>query len=370
MADTTLNLTNLLQQNIQNNTVFCAYKKPKENKINLITQKNTAIYKVADFTESGFVFVPFIDISEGIIFPLHLSDNKEFSIPKSKLKSTKNKSFSLKENQKETHEKLVQKTVNFLKNGQAEKIVISRKKCIKKTDFNSVATFIHLAHNYDNAMVYLWHHPKIGLWIGSTPETFLQIKNNHFTTMALAGTQKKKKNVVWQKKEIQEQQYVTNFITATLHKNNIAYKTTSPYTVKAGNIAHIKTDITGVLQPNFNLKKLITDLHPTPAVCGIPKSVSKHFIVENENYNREFYTGFLGELNFTSFKNRNKRNIENQSYHNTIKETNLFVNLRCMQVIKNTICLYIGGGITKDSVPENEFLETVEKSKILLNFII
>ena len=370
MADTTLNLTNLLQKNLQNNTVFCAYKKPKENIINLIIQKDTAIYKVADFTEKGFVFVPFFDISEGIIFPLNLSDKKEFSIPKSACKSTKKTDFSITENHKETHEKLVRKTVDFLKNGQAEKIVISRKKCIEKPNFNSVATFINLVQNYDNAMVYLWHHPKVGLWIGATPETFLQIKNNRFTTMALAGTQKMKENMVWQEKEIQEQQYVTDFITATLQKNNIAYKTTSPYTVKAGSIAHIKTDITGVLQPNSNLKKLITDLHPTPAVCGIPKSVSKQFIVENENYNREFYTGFLGELNFTSFKNRNKRNIENQSYHNTIKETNLFVNLRCMQVINNTICLYIGGGITKDSIPQNEFIETVEKSKILLNFII
>ena len=47
------------------------------------------------------------------------------------------------------------------------------------------------------------------------------------------------------------------------------------------------------------LKSLVQALHPTPAVCGFPKQTVQNFIQSNEGYNREFYTGFLGELNLT-----------------------------------------------------------------------
>ena len=84
-------------------------------------------------------------------------------------------------------------------------------------------------------------------------------------------------------------------------------------------------------------------MHPTPAVCGFPKDESKAFILENENYDRTFYTGFLGELN-----------VHNQ--------TDLFVNLRCMEIVDKQVNLFIGCGITKDSIPEKEWEESINKS--------
>ena len=94
---------------------------------------------------------------------------------------------------------------------------------------------------------------------------------------------------------------------------------------------------------SVNLKKAIQLLHPTPAVCGLPKEIAKAFIDTYEGYNRSFYTGFLGELNrdFAS---------------------DLFVNLRCMQIENNQAHLYMGCGITKDSNPEKEWKESVNKS--------
>ncbi len=94
---------------------------------------------------------------------------------------------------------------------------------------------------------------------------------------------------------------------------------------------------------------MIKKLHPTPAVCGLPKEAAKQFILENESYHRKFYTGFLGELNidFKTFKK---------------EYSDLFVNLRCMDIENNAATLYVGCGITKDSIPEMEFMETVNKS--------
>ena len=369
MVTINLDLSEAIKSNFKQNLPFCAYKKPNENQVTLYTQNNDSLNKISNFKESGFVFIPFNDVSEGIIFPKNISSISYYTIPETEIKNSDYSSLKTDNSQEKEHLALVEKAVNYLKKDVVKKIVLSRKQCFKKTDFNSIKTFINLLNVYKNAMVYMWFHSKIGLWIGATPELFLSIKNKRFRTMALAGTQKKSNHIIWQKKEREEQLYVTDFITGILDKKNISYKKTEAQTIITGNIAHIKTEISGVLQPSFNLDSLIKDLHPTPAVCGIPKESAKKYILQHENYSREFYTGFLGELNFTSFKNRNKRNVENQVYKNNNKETNLFVNLRCMQIKNTEICLYIGGGITKDSIAINEFKETTEKAKNLLCFI-
>jgi isochorismate synthase len=87
-------------------------------------------------------------------------------------------------------------------------------------------------------------------------------------------------------------------------------------------------------------------LHPTPAVCGLPKAAAKDFILQNENYDRCYYTGFLGEIN-------------------TNLKTELFVNLRCVEIIDTFAAIYVGGGITLDSNPEDEWLETSNKTNTI-----
>jgi isochorismate synthase len=170
-------------------------------------------------------------------------------------------------------------------------------------------------------------------------------------TVALAGTQLYANEIVWQTKEKDEQKYVTDFITENLKQFSNTIEVSEPKTVQAGNLVHLKTDISATISKENN-GKIIRKLHPTPAVCGLPKDEAKAFILENEGYNREFYTGFLGELNidFTTFRTEN---------------SDLFVNLRCMKIENNCAKLFVGCGITKDSNPEKEFFETVNKTQTL-----
>ena len=118
--------------------------------------------------------------------------------------------------------------------------------------------------------------------------------------------------------------------------------------VRAGDLMHLRTKITGVVLQK-NLKKIVEALHPTPAVCGMPKEIARKFIINNETYDREYYTGFLGELNLKTEKQRNqhRQNQENQAYRSISKITTLYVNLRCMQLKEQKAMLYVGGGITK-----------------------
>jgi isochorismate synthase len=209
--------------------------------------------------------------------------------------------------------------------------------------------------SYTSAFVYVWYHPKVGLWFGATPETLLQIENDVFKTMSLAGTQvfEENENPVWKTKELEEQQLVTDFISNQLKNIATNLEIDKTETIKAGNLLHLRTKVTGKLTiKNHQLKTLVRALHPTPAVCGLPRNIAKNFINQNENYDREFYTGFLGEINMGN------------SVLSTMN-SNLFVNLRCMKVDKNIVSIYVGGGITKDSNAKKEWEETVSKSKTM-----
>jgi isochorismate synthase len=50
-------------------------------------------------------------------------------------------------------------------------------------------------------------------------------------------------------------------------------------------------------------------------------------------------------------------------------QTSVYVNLRCCQLSKGKIHLYLGGGYTKDSDPQHEWEETVNKSKTILDLV-
>ena len=69
-------------------------------------------------------------------------------------------------------------------------------------------------------------------------------------------------------------------------------------------------------------------------------------------------------------RNSNRRNQENQAYASILKHTSLFVNLRCMKLDKGKARLFIGGGITKDSNPADEWQETVNKSHTIKSVLV
>lgn len=306
-----------------------------------------------DFSESGFVFAPFDNQQKAILFPLHLS---EFYQEKVFLEGfiEEEKTFSSDELSKENHLKLVEKTIEEINKNDLKKVVISRTEEVAIPNFNLLEVYQKLLLNYKNALVYVWFHPKVGLWLGATPETLIDIENSVFTTMSLAGTQvyKNTESVVWKSKELEEQQLVTDFIKNKLIVISSNLKIDKTETVKAGNLLHLKTKVTGVLNQKATLKTLLRALHPTPAVCGLPREKAKKFILENEFYNRSFYTGFLGEIN-----------LFDATFNN--QKSSLFVNLRCMNINKNKASLFIGGGITKDSNPLKEWKETVSKSNVM-----
>lgn len=343
-----------VEQQLTKQLPFVIYNKPKSNKLTGFFQQDDQLHFAGDFNQPGFVFAPFHGKNVVLIPKIHSDFMKIDWVADANIPVAE-PSLDLQNQGKAAFEDLVSKGIDAIQNKAFQKVVLSRREAIDLDHFDVITTFKNLTNAYPTAFTYCFFHPKVGMWFGASPERLLKVNTNQFETMALAGTQKFDgiDEVNWETKEKEEQQFVTDFILENLENLTSDIAFSSPYTYKAGNLLHIKTDISGTLNEGANVKQLLEILHPTPAVCGLPKEAALQFILENEGYDRKYYSGFLGELHADSGEHT----------------TDLFVNLRCMEITANTALLYIGCGITKDSDPEKEYIETVNKSMTIKKII-
>jgi len=254
----------------------------------------------------------------------------------------------------------VEEAVKEIQEGTFEKVVLSRYQDEQlPEDFNAWNFFQKITNSYPNAFCSLAFVPGYGIWIGATPELLLSNNADRFQTVSLAGTKSLQKDqnlneIAWTQKEIEEQAFVSRYIINCFKRIRLReFYEHGPKTIQAGNLAHLKTEFQ-VLHSEVGFEGLAEQmldlLHPTSAVCGMPIEQTKPWISTIENYDREFYSGFLGPVNFQS-------------------STDLFVNLRCMKVDHDKIRFYAGAGITEDSTPMKELEETELKMNILKSLL-
>ena len=361
-----------LENHYNNKLPFVVYSRPINSIIKCWLQEDNNLHTTDNFVESGFVFSPFDLKDKAILLPENKCKHHILEISNIELSDKEPRVVEFNSAGKSEHIQLVDDGINAIKYGHLEKVVLSRYEK-RRVCNHPITIFKRLFNTYKNAMVYCWYHPKVGLWLGATPELLFKVEGQQLTTISLAGTQpynpESKPN--WTAKELEEQKIVTDFLAQQISPYTINTKISEVETIRAGNLWHLKTRLISRVNSKSNLKSIIEALHPTPAVCGFPKEKAKAFILQHENYNREYYTGFLGELNLKQMttRNTNRRNIENNAYSVVKTQSNFYVNLRCIQINDNMATLYVGGGITKASVAENEWNETQNKAKTMGNIL-
>lgn len=347
----------------------------------VIADKYESLAKDSSIEElpSGFMFAPFDRERDAIFLPanfLFAFEGQQLREAKTPVETTSalwlsetfapGKKTVLKPSGKAAEattnfEALVKKATSAIEAQQFEKVVPSRTKRITlAADFDIVESFQKLATAYATALVSFVSVPRIGHWLGATPETLVTVEGkNIFKTVALAGTLPYKegmnlKAVAWTEKEIEEQALVERYVISCFKKIRLReYEEHGPKTMVAGNLLHLKSEfVVDMAATNFPQlgTVMLQLLHPTSAVCGMPLEPALKFLRENEGYDREFYAGYLGPVNV-------QNNI------------NLFVNLRCMKLMDGEAVLFAGAGVTVDSEPEKEFAETEMKFKTLLNIL-
>ncbi len=356
----------ILDQLIEKQIAFACWFFPNESRLGLIVGNASDVVFFDRFDqlngEAGFVFAPYaitekspvILLKSGTFFEDFGSDDN-VDVASFEPFSKNEECGVCKFQTKDDYLKLIDETVAEIREGALSKVIISRQIPAKRTDTSLSNTFLQLHDQTPNAFTYLVNLPVAGIWMGATPEVLIKSDGEQFETVSLAGTQVRKPDAeeyYWSTKDIEEQAFVSRYMLNVFFNFDIhRYKTKGPETLESGKVAHLKTSFFFPIEKiEKRLGNFIADLHPTPAVCGLPKDLAAEFIRKNETHERKYYTGYLGPWRLN-------------------QQVSLFVNLRCMEITPKEYILYAGGGITSRSVPEKEWDETNQKAKTLLSVI-
>ncbi|EOZ99308.1 Isochorismate synthase [Indibacter alkaliphilus LW1] len=380
-------LKNLIALQLQQGNQFAIWRKPKSGFIQVLIDKTGKTKRVPLHLEElkpGFIVHPFEDQEDQKAFyleantyfkidlnipfeeqmekidqlpnlgnePIKSDGLQKYFVPESATPWTK----TSEECGKSGFIELVNKSLKAIKNGELSKIVPARIKKIRLNEsFELVTAIKNLLEAYPNAFVNFFHIPGVGTWLGASPEILIQTKGDSFYTMSLAGTQKATgdnplKNVAWTQKEIEEQALVSRYIVDCFKKIRLReYEEHGPKTVVAGNLLHLRSDF-NVNMNSTNFPQLgsvmLELLHPTSAVCGMPRKEAFQFLRDHESFDRSIFAGFIGPVN-----------VED--------ETSIYVNLRTARLLEGNAILYAGAGVTEDSDPEQEWEETEMKCEII-----
>lgn len=232
--------------------------------------------------------------------------------------------------------------------GRRGKTVAAR--CLNiNTAIDLNATFRAMCESYPDAFVFMFSTLTTGTWIGASPELLLSMSEETISTMALAGTRPAAKTGDWDPKNVEEQAMVTEYLVECLGQYCEKVEVLPSFTKEAGKVAHICTPIKAS-RPLSSLSRLLRSLSPTPALCGSDKKESLGIISRLEGFDREMYGGFCGPCGIGG-------------------DTSMYVILRSAKCGTESINIFAGGGITKDSIPEDEWNETELKSTTIINCI-
>lgn len=330
-----------IKQAVDNHYNFAAFRFPNTTQIYFVASE-----RLTDFDNDGFVIAPFVENSDykKVVIPFDYSYS---TMPQKEL-SIKNINFceQLSTSKTEYVKGLCQliKSIDKTDSKVVYSRVITLNRNIEVHEF-----YKRLVTEYTQAFVFCLYSSVSGLWIGATPELLLRTTDSDIFTMALAGTRIRGEKKEWDNKNINEQNIVTEYISNVFESNGLIIENKVTYTKTAGPIEHICTEISASKILNLNIEKLLSELSPTPALCGYPKDYALKKIKESEKHSRRYYGGYIGPKVGNSMS--------------------LYVNLRSMECGKDIVTLYVGGGITNQSEIEKEWIETENKSRTLLNLL-
>lgn len=242
----------------------------------------------------------------------------------------------------------VDQGVELLKQDQAKKIVLSRIISFPHKGLTVDSIFTALNEKFPSAAVFAFTDEHEVTWLGASPELLFRKRGEVYQTISLAGTRKTGSEEAWGEKEIEEQSFVTDFIQRELE--NLGAEKIVLGDVKsrsAGSVEHLCTEIQ--FEYNGDWKEVMNTLHPTPAVCGMPREQAKGIVADLETHDREYYTGLIG--------------IEQGN------NVDVYVILRCLKYSEDLLHVFVGAGITDSSIPELEARETRWKAESLTGVI-
>ena len=236
------------------------------------------------------------------------------------------------------------------------KIVLARESYFQ---FNDPWTqFVELRRSQPHNYSFLFSPDPDTVFLGASPEKLFSKSGTVLKTEALAGTRSVSKNKAENEalieelnqsnKDQTEHHIVVHYIHQQLKDLCIAQQSLTQEVLQLPHVQHLRTPIECTLHPNTTTAQLLDRLHPTPAVCGIPKTLAKKKIAELEPFHRGWYAGTMG--------------IE---YGDTADFTVLIRSALWKRISNEHGSGYAwsGAGIVEESDPLSEWIEINNKAK-------
>ena len=199
-----------------------------------------------------------------------------------------------------------------------------------------------------------------GILVGASPELLVQRDGREVRATPLAGSAPRFGNfkrdqisgqrLLSSEKDREEHAVVVEDVARVLggYCDGLTHPR-EPELLGTANVWHLATPFAGRLHdPAVTALDLVAALHPTPAVCGLPREEAREVLSELEPIDRGYYAGPVGWIDADG-------------------DGEWAIALRCAEITGTTARLFAGAGIVADSVPEEELDETEAKFRALLD---
>ena len=283
-----------------------------------------------------------------------------FSLNKIYIKPVKNKKIYVKSNiSKDKFKSIVVKAKKYIKKGDIFQVVLSQRFETKLTK-DPLEIYKKLRISNPSPFMYFFNFNDFQI-IGTSPEILVRLRNNKVTIRPIAGTRPRglnskqdkfyKKQLLSDKKELSE-----HLMLLDLGRNDVgkvseinSVKVSEKFKVeKYSHVMHIVSNVVGKFDKKHSLLDTMLAGFPAGTVSGAPKIRAMEIIDELEKNKRKMYAGAIG-------------------YFSANKSFDTCIALRTALIKDNKFFIQSGAGIVADSVPEKEYIETVNKAKALIN---
>ena len=197
--------------------------------------------------------------------------------------------------------------------------------------------------------------------VGASPEILVRLENQEVTLRPMAGTRKRGKNLEEDKSNQFEllndpKEIAEHLMLIDLGRNDIgrvseigSVKVTAKMIVeKYSHVMHIVSNVVGRLISGLNYFDVLKAALPAGTLSGAPKIRAMEIIHELEPSSRGIYGGAIGYIGWNG-------NMDTA------------IAIRTAVIKDKTIHVGAGAGVVADSVPENEWLECRQKSKVFMD---
>tara|TARA_B100000963_G_C22633855_1_gene676464 strand:- start:2033 stop:3490 length:1458 start_codon:yes stop_codon:yes gene_type:complete len=270
----------------------------------------------------------------------------------------KNNNLAKSNISKEKFKSLVKKAKKYIEKGDIFQVVLSQR-FVRKIEKKPIEIYNYLRKSNPSPFMFYFNYKDFNI-LGSSPEILVRLRGNKVTVRPIAGTRPRGKNnkedkkyeldLLHDKKELAEHLMLLDLGRNDVGKvvKNNSVKVTEKFKVeKYSHVMHIVSNVEGKFNDKFSLFETLLSGFPAGTVSGAPKIRAMEIIDELERNKRKLYAGGIG-------------------YFTPNNEFDTCIALRTALIKNNKFFVQAGAGIVADSMPEKEYVETVNKAKALM----